>query len=95
MIRNFADARTADLWQGSNSTRVRKIPPDIQERAFNKLVALDAADVLDDLRMPPSNRLHPLHGDRKGQHSISVNKQWRICFRWEGGAHDVELTDYH
>ncbi len=74
---------------------MRRFPPDILDRAFRKLVAIDAAEALDDLKVPPSNRLEKLKGNRAGQHSIRVNDQWRICFRWDGGAHDVELADYH
>lgn len=95
MIRSFADQRTADLWAGAASARTRQIAVDVQDRAFRKLVALDAAEGLDDLRIPPSNRLEKLRGDRAGQHSIRVNDQWRLCFRWDNGAHDVELVDYH
>lgn len=95
MIHGFADAATAGLWEGRRTSRVRRVPPDVVERAFRKLVALDAADALDDLKVPPSNRLEKLKGDRGGQHSIRVNDQWRICFRWESGAHEVELVDYH
>lgn len=63
---------------------------------LRKLVALDAAETLDDLRVPPGNRLERLHGHRDGQHSIRVNDQWRVCFRWrDGNAHDVEIVDYH
>ena len=95
MIHSFADARTADLWEGKTTARVRQVPPDVQNRAFKKLIFIDAADELEDLRQPPSNRLEKLKGDRVEQYSIRVNDQWRICFRWSGGAHDVELTDYH
>jgi proteic killer suppression protein len=95
VIHSFADARTADLWEGKSTARVRQIPPDVQNRAFKKLIFIDAADELEDLRQPPSNRLEKLKGDRVEQYSIRVNDQWRICFRWSGGAHDVELTDYH
>ena len=63
---------------------------------LRKLVALDAAETLDDLRVPPGNRLEKLHGDREGQHSIRVNDQWRVCFRWrDGNAHNVQIVDYH
>jgi proteic killer suppression protein len=95
VIHSFADARTADLWEGRTSARVRHVPPDVQNRAFKKLITIDAAEELEDLRQPPSNRLEKLKGDRVEQYSIRVNDQWRICFRWSGGAHDVELTDYH
>ena len=95
MIHSFADARTADLWEGKTSARVRQLPPDVQNRAFKKLIIIDAAEELEDLRQPPSNRLEKLKGDRVEQYSIRVNDQWRLCFRWSGGAHDVEVTDYH
>jgi proteic killer suppression protein len=95
VIHSFADARTADLWEGKTTARVRQVPPDVQNRAFKKLIFIDAADELEDLRQPPSNRLEKLKGDRVEQYSIRVNDQWRICFGWSGGAHDVELTDYH
>ncbi len=72
------------------------LPPDIQRTAYRKLLMIDAATVLGDLRIPPGNRLEKLAGDRIGQHSIRINDQWRICFRWhEGNAHNVEITDYH
>jgi toxin HigB-1 len=75
---------------------VKKFPTEIQERAFRKLIAIDAAEMIDDLRLPPSNRLEALKGDRKGQHSIRINDQWRICFEWnQGNAENVEIVDYH
>jgi len=93
MITTFADKETERVWKGMRS---RKLPPDIQDRARIKLVMIDAAEFLDDLRNPPSNGLHALKEDRLGQHAISINKQWRICFVWKDGqAHDVEITDYH
>lgn len=93
MIHSFADRETERIWMGERS---RKLPPDIQNRALAKLAMIDAADHLDDLRNPPSNRLHDLDRDRAGQHSISINRQWRICFVWkDGNAHDVEILDYH
>ena len=93
MIANFADKEAERIWNGLLS---RKLPPDIQQRALAKLVVLHAAESLDDLKNPPGNRLHALKDDREGQHSISINKQWRICFVWRDGlAHDVEITDYH
>jgi proteic killer suppression protein len=64
-------------------------------RAFGKLALIDSAKALNDLRMPPGNRLEVLAGNRAGQHSIRINNQWRVCFRWSEGAHDVEITDYH
>jgi proteic killer suppression protein len=75
---------------------VKKISVTVRRPGLRKLLILDAAESLDDLRSPPGNRLEKLAGNRAGQHSIRVNDQWRICFRWEGGdAYDVELTDYH
>jgi proteic killer suppression protein len=75
---------------------VRKLHPDIQRVALRKLVMLDAAEELLDLRVPPGNRLEKLTGDRVGQHSIRVNDQWRICFRWtKAGPEDISITDYH
>ncbi|MEI6504208.1 MAG: type II toxin-antitoxin system RelE/ParE family toxin, partial [Armatimonadota bacterium] len=74
----------------------RRLPPELHRRALRKLVMLEAAAELADLRVPPGNRLEKLAGDRRGQHSIRLNDQWRICFVWqEGEAHDVEIVDYH
>jgi proteic killer suppression protein len=93
MIRSFRDKETESIFLREKS---RKLPPDVQRIAQRKLVMLDAADSLQDLRVPPGNRLERLSGDREGQHSIRVNDQWRICFRWEEGhADDVEVADYH
>jgi proteic killer suppression protein len=93
MIQSFAEIETERLWIGRRS---RKLPADIQSRALVKLNMIDAADTLDDLKLPPSNRLHELDRDRAGQHSISINTKWRICFRWKNGnANDVEIVDYH
>ena len=93
MIRSFADKRTAALFAGY---AVRKLPNPIQRRARAKLLAVDAAKRLDDLRVPPGNRLEALHGDRRDQHSIRINDQWRICFEWrEGAAWNVEIVDYY
>ena len=93
MIKTFADRRTQELYATGKSKR---IPPDVARRAVRKLDYLSVAEQLDDLRVPPGNRLHALEGDRKGQYAISVNDQWRICFRFEDGdAFDVEITDYH
>jgi proteic killer suppression protein len=76
--------------------RLRRRSEALGETALRKLAMLDAAEVLDDLRVPPANRLEALKGDRAGQHSIRVNRQWRLCFRWHNGrAFDVEITDYH
>ena len=72
------------------------MPPDLQRAALRKLVMLDAAETLADLRVPPANRLEKLSGDREGQHSIRINERWRVCFVWEEGeAHEVEIVDYH
>lgn len=93
MIRTFADKRTAALFTGME---VRKVPREIQQRAAEKLAILHAAATVDDLRIPPGNRLEKLAGDRLGQWSIRVNSQWRICFSFENGdAFDVEIVDYH
>ncbi len=93
MIRNFAPKETEKLFRRQFS---RKLPQDIQRKARIKLEVLDAAERLDDLRIPPANRLEKLSGDREGQYSIRINQQWRICFRWEeNAAHDVEIVDYH
>ena len=93
MIKTFADRHTQQLYVTGKTNR---FPPDIAKRAARKLEYLDLAVTLSDLRVPPSNRLHRLAGDRKGQHSISINDQWRICFRFvDGDAYDVEVCDYH
>ena len=93
MIRDFADPETQLIWSGERS---RKLPPDVQDRALVRLRMLNQAVTMDDLRNPPGNRLHALKNDRAGQHSISINMQWRICFVWrDGGADGVEITDYH
>lgn len=93
MIRSFRDRETEKVWSGRRS---RRLPADIQDAALRKLRMLAAAGRLDDLRVPPGNRLEALAGDRKGRHSVRINQQWRICFRWtEGGCEDVEICDYH
>ena len=93
MIKSFADRDTERLF---GRERVRHFPSALQRVMLRKLVAVDAAEQLDDLRVPPGNRLEKLHGDRAGQYSIRVNDQWRVCFRWaDGDAYDVELVDYH
>lgn len=93
MIKSFSDKRTAALFSGY---AVKGLPNEIQRRGRAKLPAVDAAKQLDDLRIPPGNRLEALHGDRRGQHSIRINDQWRICFEWrEGVAWLVEVVDYH
>jgi proteic killer suppression protein len=93
VIQSFADAETERFF---NSGKSRRLPRDILQRAAMRLRQLDAAVTLEDLRLPPSNRLEALRGERAGQHSIRINDQWRICFRFEAGdAFDVEITDYH
>jgi proteic killer suppression protein len=93
VIKSFADKRTAAIFAGY---AVRDLPQQIQRRCRAKLVVIDAAKRLDDLRAPPGNRLEALHGNRAGQHSIRINEQWRICFAWHHGeAWDVEIVDYH
>ena len=93
MIISFACKETEKIWQGVQS---RKFPAAIQDRALMKLGWIDAANTVQDLRVPPSNNLEVLKGDRKGQMSIRINKQWRICFVFEkGDAYDVEIVDYH
>jgi proteic killer suppression protein len=93
VIRSFADKDAERLFHRAPS---RRLPSDLQRIALRKLRQLDAAIVLDDLRVPPGNRLEKLRGDRVGRYSMRINDQWRICFRWAGGdAHDVEIVDYH
>lgn len=92
MIESFADKEIEKLWQG----RRTRFPADLLHRAISKLNMLDAATDLDSLRISPSNHLEALKGKRAGQHSIRINNQWRLCFRWDGGnAFEVEITDYH
>ena len=93
MIKSFADADTERLFKRE---RVRRFPAELQRAMLRKLVILDAAESLDDLRVPPGNRLEKLKRNRAGQYSIRVNDQWRVCFRWErGDAHAVAIVDYH
>lgn len=93
MIRSFKDPEAERIFKRERS---RKLPQNIHRAALKKLLVLDAADALADLRVPPGNRLEKLSGDRKGQHSIRINDQWRICFHWKNGdALDVEIADYH
>ena len=93
MIVGFLDAETAAIWSGRRS---RRLPADIQDAALRKLRLLHNAKRIDDLRVPPGNRLEALKDDRKGQHSIRINRQWRICFIWkDNNAHQVEVADYH
>lgn len=93
MIKSFKDRDAEKLFQ---RLPVRKIAPSLQKVALRKLLMLDQAATLDDLRVPPANRLERLSGNRKGQYSIRINDQWRICFNWEEGeAQHVEIVDYH
>jgi proteic killer suppression protein len=93
MIKTFADKHTRDIYIKGKSKR---IAPDLIKRAIRRLEYLDLATCLEDLKVPPSNRLHALKGDRKGQHAISINDQWRICFKFlDGDAYEVQVTDYH
>ncbi len=93
MIKTFADRDTERLFERQ---RVKRFGPDVQRVGLRKLRMLDAAGALEDLRVPPANRLEKLKGDRAGQHSIRINRQWRICFIWrDGDAFDVEIVDYH
>jgi proteic killer suppression protein len=96
LIASFADAATEALFHGAGGKAIRRIPADIRSVAERKLDMLNAATELNDLRAPPGNRLEALKGDLKGKHSIRINDQWRVLFRWQAGdAHDVEITDYH
>jgi len=93
MIRSFKNRDTQEIFQGFF---VKSVDGKIQQRAREKLKYLDSAVDLRDLLVPPSNQLEALKGDRKGQHSIRINKQWRVCFAWkDGDAFDVEIADYH
>jgi len=93
MIKSFRNKGTEKIFNRHFSG---KLPQDIQRAARKKLVILDAAPRLNDLRIPPGNQFEALKGDRKGQYSIRINDQWRICFKWsDGDAYDVEITDYH
>lgn len=93
MIKSFADKRTGELFVKGMA---RGFPADVARRAVRKLEYVDLATRLDDLKTPPGNRLHALRGDRQSQHSIAVNDQWRVCFRFvDGDAYDVEVCDYH
>lgn len=93
MIKSFRCRQTEKIWEGLVT---RRLPADIQAVARRKLRMLNNAHALTDLRIPPGNRLEALRGERKGQHSIRINDQWRICFRWAGdNAYDVEIVDYH
>ena len=96
MIKSFGDKATSDLFRCHSSSKVRRLPVQILDSAIYKLDILNAATSLDDLRSPPGNRLEALRGDYKGYHSIRINAQWRIVFRWEdSSAFDVAIVDYH
>jgi proteic killer suppression protein len=93
VIKSFSDKDTEKLFVTGKS---RRLPPELTRRAIRRLEYIDLAACLDDLRVPPSNRLHVLKGDREGQYAISINNQWRIWFRFaDSDAYDVEITDYH
>jgi proteic killer suppression protein len=93
VVKTFADSHTQELYATGRS---RRFPSDIARRATRKLEYVDLATCLDDLKVPPGNRLHALERDRKGQHLIAGNDQWRVCFRFvDGDAYDVEIADYH
>jgi proteic killer suppression protein len=93
VIQSFADSDTERVWRRQ---RVRRFGSDLQRMANRKLLIIDAAEKLNDLRVPPGNRLERLRGNRAAKYSIRINDQWRICFRWTAaGAADVEITDYH
>ncbi len=93
LLRSFRDRDTERVWERQ---RLRKLDDDTQRMALRKLLILDAADALGDLRVPPGNRLEKLRGDRANTYSIRINRQWRICFRWTAaGPEDVEIVDYH
>ena len=96
MIVSFGDRTTSDLYHGIRRSRVRRLPPKILKPALYKLDMLNAAESLGDLIFPSGNRLEALRGDYAGFHSIRINIQWRIVFRWEGSyAHEVKIVDYH
>jgi proteic killer suppression protein len=96
MIVSFADEATSDLYHGRRTKRVRRLPHDILQRALVRLDVLNTAHSLMDLSSPPGNHLVALGGDWTGFHSIRINRQWRIVFRWEdGNAHEVQMIDYH
>ena len=96
MIASFSDAATEALYHGGRASRFRSIPPQIRDAALRKLDVLDAAVQLDELKSPPGNHLEALTGNLAGFHSIRVNRQWRVIFRWrDGDAFDVAIVDYH
>lgn len=96
MIVSFGNRATSDLFHGISSSRTRRMPKQIKESALYKLDLINAAQSLEDLNSPPGNRLEPLKGNLVGFHSIRINNQWRIVFRWQdSNAHDVQIIDYH
>lgn len=96
MIASFADRATESLFHGESGKSTRRIPPDVRSKAVRKLDLVNAAHRLEDLKVPPGNRLEALKGALRGKHRIRINDQWRIVFRWENGdAHEVEIDDYH
>lgn len=96
MIASFGDKATEALFNGERGTVIRRVPSDIRSVALRKPDLLNAAHELKDLRVPPGNRLEALRGELRGKHSIRINDQWRIVFRWDNGdAHEVEIDDYH
>ena len=96
VIVSFGDRRTEDLYNGVRSARARRVPADVRGAALRRLDMVEGAETLEDLRVPPSNRLEALRGRLAGRFSIRVNDQWRLVFRWESdGAHEVTLSDYH
>ena len=94
-IVSFGDGATADFFNGVDNAKSRKVAQGIEGVARRKLDMVNAAAVLDDLKVPPGNRLEALKGNRAGYHSIRINQQWRIVFRWENGPHEVTIEDYH
>jgi proteic killer suppression protein len=94
-IRSFGNPATADLYHGRNTSHARRFPKSILPHALRKLDVLNAVYKLDDLRSPPGNHLEALKGNLEGYHSIRINDQWRITFRWNDGAEEVSLVDYH
>lgn len=96
VIQGFGDQTTEDVWDGASNGRTRKLPPEVLNIAPRKLDLLNAATSIEDLRAPPGNRLEALKGDLAGFHSIRINSQWRIVFRWtNAGPSDVKIVDYH
>jgi proteic killer suppression protein len=96
LIASFADRATEALFHGTRGKAVKRIPPQIASVAVRKLDMLNSARALQDLQSPPGNRLEALRGDLRGCHSIRINEQWRVVFRWEAGeAHEVRIVDYH